>query len=195
MADHHTDSPTTLQSASWPNTQCSLLQGNTAATFLFSNHPTLHEDLIFRALEQSNGDTASASMWCSIIEKADGAYKLLCNTFPTTPTKHIQHTFKKLNGDLSKTYCSVANLFPSTWDHPVTDTWLQINALPVQLSSSTKAKKWEPDFCDVFSLFGSFWTVSARIGAFTQYDFMYGLIYRIFLVFLGLFPVGFRLFG
>jgi hypothetical protein len=49
--------------------------------------------------------------------------------------------------------------------------------------------------CDVSSLFGSFWTISARIGAFAQYDFMYGLIYRIFLVFLGLFPVGFRLFG
>jgi hypothetical protein len=43
--------------------------------------------------------------------------------------------------------------------------------------------------------FGSFWTVSVRIGALAQYDFLYGVIYRIFLVFLGLFPVGFRLFS
>jgi hypothetical protein len=43
--------------------------------------------------------------------------------------------------------------------------------------------------------FGSFWTVSVRIGAFAQYDVLYGLIYRIFLVFLGLFPVGFGLLG
>jgi hypothetical protein len=52
-----------------------------------------------------------------------------------------------------------------------------------------------PSVCDVLSLFGSFWTVSVRIGALAQYGFLYGLIYRIFLVFLGLFPVGFRLFG
>jgi hypothetical protein len=49
--------------------------------------------------------------------------------------------------------------------------------------------------CDVSSLFQSWQTVSVRIGAFAQYDFLYGLIYRIFLVFLGLFPVGFGLFG
>jgi hypothetical protein len=49
--------------------------------------------------------------------------------------------------------------------------------------------------CNVLSLLWSFRTVSVRIGALAQYDFLYGLIYRIFLVFLGLFPVGFRLFG
>jgi hypothetical protein len=49
--------------------------------------------------------------------------------------------------------------------------------------------------CDVLLLLWSFWTVSVRLGAFAQYDFLYGLIYQIFLVFLGLFPVGFGLFG
>jgi hypothetical protein len=49
--------------------------------------------------------------------------------------------------------------------------------------------------CDILSLFGSCLAVSVRIGAFSQYDFLYSLIYRIFLVFLGLFPVGFGLFG
>jgi hypothetical protein len=46
-----------------------------------------------------------------------------------------------------------------------------------------------------FVAFWFFWTVLVRIGALAQYDFLYGLIYRIFLVFLGLFPVCFGLFG
>jgi hypothetical protein len=49
--------------------------------------------------------------------------------------------------------------------------------------------------CDVLSLFGLFRIVSVEIGALTQYDFLYSLIYRIFLVFSGTFPVRFGLLG
>jgi hypothetical protein len=52
----------------------------------------------------------------------------------------------KLNSDLNKAYCSIANSYPSSWDHPVSDTWLRVNALPPCLTPSSKAKPFEPDF-------------------------------------------------
>jgi hypothetical protein len=75
MDDCQDESPMTPEPTLWPYTQCSLLQGNTAVSFLFMNHLTLHEDLIFKAMEQFDGDTAPASTWCSTIEKADGVWR------------------------------------------------------------------------------------------------------------------------
>jgi hypothetical protein len=144
MADYRSEPTSPVMT--WPNTQCSLDDGSSAAAFLFANHPSLHEDIIFQALEQADGDTATATAWCSLIEKADGALRLLSETFPTVPSDTIKSTLNKLNNDLSKAYCSIANSFPSSWNHPISDSWLRINALPDRLAPSAKAKKFEPDF-------------------------------------------------
>jgi hypothetical protein len=80
------------------------------------------------------------------MERADGALNLLVETFPTAPAESIKSTMDKLDNNLSKAYCSLANSFPSSWDHLVSSAWLRINTLPPQLAPSSKAKAFEPDF-------------------------------------------------
>jgi hypothetical protein len=144
IAEYHTDQ--TTQISEWPNTQLSMADGDAAAAFLFQTHPSLHEDIIYIALEQSGNDTAAASAWCTMVEKADGALKMLSESFPTANPDSIKQTLLSLDGDVSKAYCSLANTHVSSKAHPVSEAWLRVNALPARLAPSAPNTQYEPDF-------------------------------------------------
>jgi hypothetical protein len=147
IAEYHTTQPTQhTQASTWPNSQYSMADGEAAAAFLFGAHPSLHEDLIYIALEQSNNDTAAASAWCTVVEKADGALKVLSETFPTADPSLIKQIMLGLNGDVSRTYCSLANTHVSSHPHPVSEAWLRVNALPARLTNLAPSTQYEPDF-------------------------------------------------
>jgi hypothetical protein len=147
LADYCTERPTQpTQTSAWPNSQLSITDGDAAAAFLFQNHPSLHEDIIYMALEQSGGDTAAASAWCTVVEKADGALKILCEIFPTADPALIKKILLGLDGNVSKAYCSLANTHVSSRPHPVSEAWLRVNALPARLAQSAPNVPYTPDF-------------------------------------------------